>query len=104
MVGGTRNFSEVDFESVKKILPSLRAGSDLEKFKILVGWIQYSAHERNEHADDLLLNIRPPPLSVGVKPYIVSVKMAHLGGTRVCPAVFRIVDMISQEIRNAENY
>ena len=60
----TRNFIELDFTLVAKILASseLCIDSELEVFQAAEKWVNYDYEERSKHARDLLLKVRLPLL------------------------------------------
>ena len=64
MVAKTKNFLELDFALVKKILQSskLHITSELEVFNAANDWISYKSEERIKHAKDIILTVRLPLL------------------------------------------
>lgn len=65
IVSATKNFLELDFSLVAKILPSsrLHVTSELEVFNAADAWIGHSLGERSRHAEKLMLKTRFPLLS-----------------------------------------
>ena len=74
MVAKTKNFSELDFALVKKILQSskLHITSELEVFNAANDWISYKSEERIKHAKYIILTVRLPLLSDAALKYITN--------------------------------
>ena len=65
MVVETKNFLELSFELITKILSSseLNIHSELEVFNVANRWLEYKLEERKKYAKSLLLTVRFPVLS-----------------------------------------
>ena len=67
-VAQTKNFLELDYVSVKKILSSseLHITSELEIMKVADSWLRHNYNQRSKYANDILLRVRLPLLSMSV--------------------------------------
>ena len=67
----TKNFLELDIESVKKVLLSsdLHITSEIEVFNAADAWIRYKLNERKKHSKALLMTVRLSLLSINALKY-----------------------------------
>ena len=72
-VAETKNFLELDIESVKKVLSSsdLHVTSEIEVFNAADAWIRYKFDERKKHSKALLMTVRLSLLSINALKYFL---------------------------------